>query len=54
MSFRFRLKVGPLIYDEKLGATRDPRPSRLSRADLATLALAAGMLLVMLAGAIWG
>jgi hypothetical protein len=54
MSFRFRLKLGPLVYDEKLGGAGDPRPARLTRADLAVLALASVMLLIMLAGAIWG
>ena len=54
MSFRFRLKVGPLVYDEKLGGAQDPRLARLTRADLAILALAGVMLLIMLAGAVWG
>jgi hypothetical protein len=54
VSFRFRLKLGPFVYDEKLGGSRDPRPARLTRADLTILALAGVMLLIMLAGAIWG
>jgi hypothetical protein len=45
MSFRFRAKVGPFIYDEKLGEGRDPRPSLLTPGDLVVIALA-GVLLI--------
>lgn len=41
MSFRFRIKAGPLVYDEKLGAEPDNRPALLTRSDFVVLALCA-------------
>lgn len=45
MSFRFRAKLGPFIWDEKLGAQpEDTRRPVLTGGDLAALAFAAAAL----------
>jgi len=44
MSFRFRAKVGPFIWDEDLSKPADRRPSLLTRGDLVVLALAGTLL----------
>jgi len=51
---RFRLKLGPFVYDEKLGQNRDPRPSLLTAGDLAALAFAAGALVFMVVMVVLG
>lgn len=51
--FRFRIKVGPFVYDEDLSKPADRRPSPLTRGDLVVLAGAAGMLVFMAVAAIW-
>lgn len=45
MSFRFRFKVGPIVYDERIGERRDDRPALLTRGDLVVLALCAVFLI---------
>jgi hypothetical protein len=48
MSFRFRIKVGPIVYDEDLSKPADRRPSLLTKGDLFVLGYAA-LFLVFLA-----
>lgn len=48
MSFRFRAKVGPFIWDEKLGGQpKDARRPILTAGDWAALAFAAAALVFM-------
>lgn len=53
MSFRFRAKVGPFIYDENLSGPRDRRPALLTRGDYVVLALAAALLALAVVAAVW-
>jgi hypothetical protein len=53
MSFRFRAKVGPFIWDERLGAPADRRPVKVDRGLIAGLCVAAALLVVMGVGAVW-
>jgi hypothetical protein len=48
MSWRFRVKLGPFVYDEKLGEYRDNRPSLLTGGDIVVLFLCS----IFLAGAV--
>lgn len=54
MSLRFRLKVGPFVYDEDMSKPADKRPVLLTTGDLLILALAAGLLVFALVMAIHG
>jgi hypothetical protein len=54
MSLRFRLKVGPFVYDETLRKPEpDRRPVLLTTGDLFVLALAMGLLVFSVVAAIW-
>lgn len=54
MSLRFRIKVGPFVYDEKLGGPIDRRPSLLTPGDLCVLASALLMLAFIAGMVIFG
>jgi hypothetical protein len=41
MSVRFRFKIGPFVYDERLGRDKPIAPIRLRTSDLVLLAAAA-------------
>ena len=51
---RFRVKLGPLVYDEKLGGARDRRLALLTAGDLVALAFAVGALTFMIVMVVLG
>lgn len=53
MSWRFRIKAGPFVYDEKLGGVEDRRPALLTRGDFVVLFLAGCLLAFAVVAMIW-